>query len=163
MGLISGGATGPISDKVARLVSVAYQNAGRLTLIINDILDAEKIESGKLSLDLATQALAPLVEQSVEQHRGYGLAHKVRFELSRPMPEVNVNVRARRRTDVRRREGSKRGLSLPDLSPHGQLPVGPDEMTGVAVRDAFQVILVLGLGFPESTDGRHFGHQLTGP
>ena len=96
LGLISGGATGPISDKVARLVDVAYQNAGRLTLIINDILDAEKIESGKLSLDLATQALAPLLEQSVEQNRGYGLAHNVRFELRRPVPEVSVNVDASR-------------------------------------------------------------------
>jgi len=96
LGLISGGATGPISDKVARLVNVAYQNAGRLTLIINDILDAEKIESGKLSLDLAAQALAPLLEQSVEQNRGYGLTHNVRFELSRPVPEVNVNVDASR-------------------------------------------------------------------
>jgi PAS domain S-box-containing protein len=96
LGLISGGATGPISEKVARLVNVAYQNAGRLTLIINDILDAEKIESGKLSLDLAPHALAPLLEQSVEQNRGYGLTHNVRFELCRPVPEVNVNVDAGR-------------------------------------------------------------------
>jgi signal transduction histidine kinase len=96
LGLISGGATGPISDKVARLINVAYQNAGRLTLIINDILDAEKIESGKLSLDLSAQALAPLLEQSVEQNRGYALTHKVRFELRRPVPEVNVHVDASR-------------------------------------------------------------------
>lgn len=100
LGLISGGATGPISEKVARLVDVAYQNAGRLTLIINDILDAEKIESGKLSLDLAPQALAPLLEQSVEQNRGYGLTHKVRFELRRPVPEVTVNVDASRLLQV---------------------------------------------------------------
>lgn len=100
LGLISGGATGPISDKVARLVNVAYQNAGRLTLIINDILDAEKIESGKLSLDLSTHALAPLLQQSVEQNRGYGLTHNVRFELSRPIPEVNVQVDASRMLQV---------------------------------------------------------------
>lgn len=96
LGLISGGAAGAISEKVARLVNVAYQNAGRLTLIINDILDAEKIESGRLSLDLAAHALAPLLEQSVEQNRGYGLTHKVRFELCQPVPEVNVNVDASR-------------------------------------------------------------------
>lgn len=96
LGLISGGATGPVPDKIARLVNVAYQNAGRLTLIINDILDAEKIESGKLSLDMALHALTPLLEQSVEQNRGYGLTHKVRLELRRPVPEVSVNVDASR-------------------------------------------------------------------
>jgi PAS domain S-box-containing protein len=100
LGLISGGATGPISDQVARLVNVAYQNAGRLTLIINDILDAEKIESGKLSLESAAHALAPLLEQSVEQNRGYGLTHKVRFELRRPLPTVSVNVDAGRLLQV---------------------------------------------------------------
>jgi PAS domain S-box-containing protein len=96
LGLISGGATGAVPDKVARLVNVAYQNAGRLTLIINDILDAEKIESGKLSLDLAVHALTPLLEQSVEQNRGYALTHRVRFELCRPLPETSVNVDASR-------------------------------------------------------------------
>ena len=36
-------------------------------------------------------------------------------------------------------------------------------MTGVAVRIALQVILMLGLRLPERTNGLHFRHHLAGP
>src|SRR5262245_48901796 len=48
-------------------------------------------------------------------------------------------------------------------SPLRQLPVGPDEMAGVAVRDTLEVILMLRLRFPERPGGRHFGDDLAGP
>src|SRR5919106_4450991 len=47
--------------------------------------------------------------------------------------------------------------------PHRKLPVRTDEVAGVALRDALQVILVLRLGFPEGTDRRHLGHDLSRP
>src|SRR5882757_1918432 len=47
--------------------------------------------------------------------------------------------------------------------PVRQFPVRPDEMTGVAVRIAFQIILMLGLGFPEWSDRRHLGDHLARP
>src|SRR5688572_7553510 len=44
-----------------------------------------------------------------------------------------------------------------------QLPAGPDEVARIAVGVALEVVLVLGLGFPEIAGGRDFGHDLAGP
>src|SRR5207249_2818566 len=44
-----------------------------------------------------------------------------------------------------------------------QLPVWPDEVAGVAIGIALEIILMLGLGLPEFADGRDFGDHLAGP
>src|SRR6185312_8882796 len=44
-----------------------------------------------------------------------------------------------------------------------QLPVRADEVAGVAIGDALQVILMLGFGFPEVPGGRDLGNSLAGP
>ena len=44
-----------------------------------------------------------------------------------------------------------------------QPPVRPDEMAGVAVRNALQVVLMLGLSLPESAGRSDFGHHLPRP
>src|SRR4051812_40931806 len=44
-----------------------------------------------------------------------------------------------------------------------QLPAGPREMAGVAVRVALEVVLVLGLGLPEGDGLADLGHHLAGP
>src|SRR5690242_17327394 len=48
-------------------------------------------------------------------------------------------------------------------APPRQLPMRADEVAGVAVRIAFQVILVLGLRLPEIAGGRELGHDLARP
>src|SRR5215467_6156866 len=47
--------------------------------------------------------------------------------------------------------------------PPRQLPMRADEVAGVAVRMAFQVILVLGLGLPEIASRRELSHDLSRP
>ena len=37
----------------------------------------------------------------------------------------------------------------------GQFPVTSREVAGIAVRVAFEIVLMLGLGFPEFAGGRH--------
>src|SRR5262245_34038726 len=44
-----------------------------------------------------------------------------------------------------------------------QHPVRPHEVAGVAARVPQEVVLVLGLRFPEVVRGRDFGHDLAGP
>src|SRR6476660_4298764 len=47
--------------------------------------------------------------------------------------------------------------------PCRQLPSRTDEVAGVAVGDALQVVLVLGFGLPEGSRGGQFGDDLSGP
>jgi PAS domain S-box-containing protein len=71
LGLIAGGAAGPIGDRVARLVNIALTNSKRLVRLINDILDIEKIESGQMRFEIAPVPLAPFLEQAVAANQAY--------------------------------------------------------------------------------------------
>jgi two-component system sensor histidine kinase/response regulator len=67
LGLLAGGALGPLSDQAQRMVGVAVGSSERLVRLISGILDAEKIEAGKLSLDLAEYPAAELVAAAVDE------------------------------------------------------------------------------------------------
>jgi len=90
LGLIAGGAVGAIPAKVAELVRIAYENSDRLMRLINDILDIEKIESGRMRFDPKVHNLVSLLARSIEMNRAYGEQLGVRFELHGPIPAVRV-------------------------------------------------------------------------
>jgi len=71
LGLISGGAVGEVSPKVARLIEIAHSNAVRLVRLINDILDIEKIEAGRMQFNVRPLALAPILEEAARQMAGF--------------------------------------------------------------------------------------------
>lgn len=81
LGLLAGGAAGPLSDKAARLIQIAYSNSQRLVRLINDILDVEKIESGKLRLEMAPLDLRDLAQRSIDGVQGYADGLKVSLTL----------------------------------------------------------------------------------
>lgn len=77
LGLICGGVVGDISEDVRELVNIARVNTDRLTLLVNDILDMEKIASGKLDVTCTKFDLRDIVRQSLVQIRGYAEQHGV--------------------------------------------------------------------------------------
>ena len=56
------------ADTVADLARSIGQSAEWMTTIIQDLLDVARLESGRLQLRAEPQALAPLIERSVEMH-----------------------------------------------------------------------------------------------
>jgi PAS domain S-box-containing protein len=89
LGLIAGGAAGPLSERVARLVDIALTNSKRLVRLINDILDIEKIESGKMPFDIGPVPLRLFLEQAIAANHAYAAEQDVRLELG-PVPEGAV-------------------------------------------------------------------------
>lgn len=81
LGLISGGAAGEVPPKVARLIEIAHSNAARLVRLINDILDIEKIEAGRMAFDVRPLALTSVLDAAVRQTEGfahdYGVAVRI--------------------------------------------------------------------------------------
>lgn len=70
LGLLAGGAAGPLPEKASRLIGIAQANSQRLVRLINDILDIEKIESGQMLLDVQLLDLRDIAVQSLESVRG---------------------------------------------------------------------------------------------
>lgn len=96
LALLAGGATGKLPDPAHELVQIADKNAERLARLINDILDIEKITSGRMSFSMRPQPLMPLVEQALAANRGYAAQYGVTFRLADTIGAGVVNVDAER-------------------------------------------------------------------
>jgi signal transduction histidine kinase len=81
LGLLRGGAIGEIAERGQQLLQLASRNADRLAVLIDDLLDIEKIESGKLRFELERQPLLPLLEQSIAGNSTYAEMQSVTFGL----------------------------------------------------------------------------------
>lgn len=79
--LISGGAAGEVPPKIARLVGIARQNSERLIRLINDILDLEKAEAGRLEFQFSVRSLRAEVASVAEFNRGFAQSLDVKVEL----------------------------------------------------------------------------------
>jgi PAS domain S-box-containing protein len=71
LGLLQGGVAGELPAQAHPLVDIALKNSERLVRLINDILDMEKIEAGRMAFDLREVPLEPLLHQAVEANRGF--------------------------------------------------------------------------------------------
>jgi signal transduction histidine kinase len=100
LGLVNGGTAGALPEKARKLVDIAYRNSDRLATLINDILDIEKIESGKLALTSEQHPLRALVQQSIEAHSGYAHECDVSVALQDGAHEAHVEVDANRLLQV---------------------------------------------------------------
>ena len=66
LGLLSAGLLGTISDKAANLLRIALSNSDRLVRLINDILDLERIQSGREPLSFRPISLSEIVRQAID-------------------------------------------------------------------------------------------------
>ncbi|WP_263353602.1 PAS domain S-box protein [Acidicapsa acidisoli] len=66
LGLLSAGLLGTVSDKAANLLRIALSNSDRLVRLINDILDLERIQSGREPLTFRPIALSEIVRQAID-------------------------------------------------------------------------------------------------
>ena len=94
--LINSGVLGDIDKDVLELTTIAERNGQRLLDLINDVLDVEKIESGKLTLFPEPLLLSELVAESLALNRGFADRYKVRLAASGELPLVKVNADRKR-------------------------------------------------------------------
>lgn len=84
LALLAGGAVGELHEKAARLVAIAHGNCERLIRLINDLLDIEKIESGKMTFTMRQLDLGPLIQRTVNANRQFARDHAVALEVGLP-------------------------------------------------------------------------------
>jgi signal transduction histidine kinase len=90
--LLVAGVAGDVSGDAHELLEIARNNGKRLIRLINDILDVEKIESGKMEFKLAPVEISGLVYEAVEMSRLYGKNFGVTIKLVQDLPSVRANV-----------------------------------------------------------------------
>ncbi len=68
LALIANKVFGEIPVKAHQLVELAYRNSLRLTNLVNDLLDMDKLAAGKLVFELQHHLLAPILKRSIEDN-----------------------------------------------------------------------------------------------
>ena len=82
LGLVVGNAAGTLPTKAQQLLEIAYRNTDRLALLVSDILDIEKIESGGMTIVPTRLDLHGLVTQALEANQAYAAARAVKLQLN---------------------------------------------------------------------------------
>ena len=90
LGLLTGGAVGELPEKMQDMLQIASNNTDRLLLLINDILDMQKIESGQMAFSFKPLSVMELVEQAVRDNASYAEQYKVDFSITYHKDGVQV-------------------------------------------------------------------------
>ncbi len=88
--LINSGVIGEVGGDVAEMTAVAERNGQRLLDLINDLLDIEKIESGKLTMAPEVIPIDDVVRESMVLNKAFAERFGVRFELAASLPGCSV-------------------------------------------------------------------------
>jgi signal transduction histidine kinase len=100
LGLMADGVVGELSSESRDLVRIARENSERLVRLITDILDIDKIESGKLEYDVREFEIGALVEQAVETHRAHASERSVALVMNDEAAGARVRADADRLIQV---------------------------------------------------------------
>ncbi|MEF2070578.1 ATP-binding protein [Consotaella aegiceratis] len=90
LGLIASGKVGELPAKMAGLAKIAHQNSERLVMLVNDILDMEKIKSGKLDFSLKEIAIGALLKQAVAANAEYLPDKEIEINLVDATPNAAI-------------------------------------------------------------------------
>lgn len=98
--LIVGGAVGEITGKTEEMVTIALNNTARLSHIINDLLDMEKLSQGKMVFYMEVCSLEEQLEEAVMVNQAYAQQHGVNISLQVPDKRIIVRFDKQRMQQV---------------------------------------------------------------
>ncbi|PXX43842.1 PAS domain S-box-containing protein [Undibacterium pigrum] len=82
LGLLESGVAGELTAKTMQLIKVAHRNCQRLGILVNDILDMEKLASGKMVINIERFDLVAVTRQAMEANASYAQALNVRYRIT---------------------------------------------------------------------------------
>jgi PAS domain S-box-containing protein len=100
LGLLEAGVLGVLPPKALEMVKVANRNSQRLITLVNDILDMDKLLSGKMNLHIINLNIAALITQAIEANAAYAAGYRVRYAFVDAPAECLVAADGNRLTQV---------------------------------------------------------------
>lgn len=146
--LLGSGLYGDLPPEARELVDIASSSSDRLVRLVNDILDIEKIEKGRLELALRNEHIMDLVSSALRESEALAHGAGVSLILAERAPEAMAYVDAHWISQVL---GNLLSNAI-KFSPRGaavEIGVSLDDHVHIEVRDR-------GAGIPLSFRGRIF-------
>jgi PAS domain S-box-containing protein len=94
--LVLTGESGPISSEVESNLEVVKRNTDRLTSLTDDLLDIQRLQSGKLQVNLKPIDLREIIEHAASEIKPFIKSKKQRFKVAvprKPLPILGDSVR----------------------------------------------------------------------
>ena len=148
--LLRSGALGDMDADQGELVEVAERNGQRLLDLINEVLDIEKIESGRLTLMPEPMPIDSLLNESVRLNQGYADRFRANLALHGAVPGVIVRADRKRLMQVMTNLLSNAAKFSPPNSAVDVSVSRPGDTVRVEVSDR-------GPGIPEAFRSKIFG------
>lgn len=82
LGLLLGGAMGPVPEAQRELLTIALSNSDRLIRLINDILDLSRIEAGRLELHREPIDLNTVVQGALRELEGFRSQRDIQLSVA---------------------------------------------------------------------------------
>lgn len=92
LGLVTSGALDELPDKANELLTTAYNNTDRLMHLINDLLDMQKIEAGKLDFNIIQVDLEKAMEKSIIDNNSYAKQHHINIEVGTLVENILIKA-----------------------------------------------------------------------
>jgi PAS domain S-box-containing protein len=82
LGLVAGGALGQVPIPMQAMLNIAVDNSNKLSQLINDLLDIDKLVAGKMQFDFASCSMQTLLKQSIEHNQPYANKYQATIDLT---------------------------------------------------------------------------------
>ncbi|WRH61807.1 MAG: HAMP domain-containing sensor histidine kinase [Fuscovulum sp.] len=92
LGLLRTGAYDNDPAKARNILEIAHKNSIRLSALINDLLDLQKIESGQMSYNFDEIDLASIVEECIGSMETFAQTYGITFDFTPPEEMVIVHA-----------------------------------------------------------------------
>ncbi|WP_444995591.1 CHASE domain-containing sensor histidine kinase [Aliikangiella sp. IMCC44359] len=96
LGLALNSNSNMIDENMRNLLVMANKNSERLTLLINDLLDFEKIDSNDFEINLSLIDVVALLKNAIDDNSGFALEHDVKLLFATETDSLLINADSHR-------------------------------------------------------------------
>ena len=89
--LLSSGVLGPLDPEVGRMIDIAERNSSRLLALINDLLDLERLDSGRMTIQIGDASLDSIFRRSAESVAAFAEQENVPIRIASTTEHVRAD------------------------------------------------------------------------